>query len=236
MPLPVPNQRTVKIPNRQIVNEIIFDKSTLANAILKLNNNADFKLWCYLYSQEQNQDLLLSRVDFTRWSGMCTTAFHEAFNRLVNAGFLVPTSKNNYYIFVDNPDKVNQTTEFYKNETNKTSIGEFIIAQLLTNNNIQFIREATFGTCLFEDTKYPAKFDFYINNKYLIEYDGEQHFSANNRGWNTEEQLIKTQEHDAYKNQWCKENNIPLIRIPYTHLNDLCIEDLKLETSRFIVN
>jgi hypothetical protein len=35
------------------------------------------------------------------------------------------------------------------------------------------------------------------------------------------------------KNQWCKENNIPLIRIPYTHLKDLSIEDLILETSKF---
>jgi len=37
------------------------------------------------------------------------------------------------------------------------------------------------------------------------------------------------------KNQWCKENNIPLIRIPYTHLKDLCIEDLLLETSNYVV-
>lgn len=43
------------------------------------------------------------------------------------------------------------------------------------------------------------------------------------------------QEHDKLKNQWCKENNIPLIRIPYTRYNDLCIEDLLLETSNFII-
>ena len=40
---------------------------------------------------------------------------------------------------------------------------------------------------------------------------------------------------DAIKNQWCKENNIPLIRIPYTHFNNLCIEDLLLETSNYVV-
>jgi len=37
------------------------------------------------------------------------------------------------------------------------------------------------------------------------------------------------------KNQWCKNNNIPLIRIPYTHLQNLCLEDLQLETSKFII-
>ena len=47
---------------------------------------------------------------------------------------------------------------------------------------------------------------------------------------------LKTKELDEYKNQWCKENNIPLIRISYTHLNDLCIEDLLLETTKFLIN
>ena len=36
------------------------------------------------------------------------------------------------------------------------------------------------------------------------------------------------------KSQWCKENNIPLIRIPYTQYNNLTIDDLKLDTSNFI--
>lgn len=48
--------------------------------------------------------------------------------------------------------------------------------------------------------------------------------------------LLKDKELDEYKNQWCKENNIPLIRIPYIHLNDLCIEDLLLETTNFLIN
>ena len=34
---------------------------------------------------------------------------------------------------------------------------------------------------------------------------------------------------------YAKEHNIPLIRIPYTRLNDLCLEDLLLETSTFII-
>lgn len=36
------------------------------------------------------------------------------------------------------------------------------------------------------------------------------------------------------KNQYCIDNQIPIIRIPYTHFNDLCIEDLQLDTSNFI--
>lgn len=43
------------------------------------------------------------------------------------------------------------------------------------------------------------------------------------------------QKYDELKNEWCKNNNIALIRIPYTHLNRITIEDLKIETSNFIL-
>lgn len=36
-------------------------------------------------------------------------------------------------------------------------------------------------------------------------------------------------------NNICKNNNIPLIRIPYTKLDTLCINDLLLETTEFRV-
>lgn len=115
----------------------------------------------------------------------------------------------------------------------KSSYGEKAIEILLNDNQIQYEREKTFINCKYEDSGKFAKFDFYINNQYIVEYDGNIHYLIS--GWNTEEKLKIIQRHDKIKNQWCKENNIPLIRIPYTHLNDLCIEDLLLETSKFIV-
>lgn len=118
----------------------------------------------------------------------------------------------------------------------KISYGEYKIMRLLTDNHIYFIKEYIFPSCKFKDTNYPAKFDFYVDNKYIIEYDGQQHFTISSSSkWNTEQQVSKTQQHDKIKNQWCKKNNIPLIRIPYTHLKDLHIEDLLLETSQFIL-
>jgi hypothetical protein len=84
-----------------------------------------------------------------------------------------------------------------------------------------------------------AKFDFYVNNKYLIEYDGEQHFAPCRFGSipqeEAEQRFKKQQEYDKLKNQWCKEHKIPLIRIPYTHYNDLCLKDLLLNTSSYII-
>ena len=112
------------------------------------------------------------------------------------------------------------------------SIGEETIAKLLTDNNIDFVKQKTFEGCVINTGK--AIFDFYVNNKYLIEYDGIQHFKALG-GWSDENGLENNQIRDNIKNQYCKNNNIPLIRIPYTHLKDLCIEDLLLETSSFLI-
>lgn len=47
----------------------------------------------------------------------------------------------------------------------------------------------------------------------LIEYDGEQHFhEIKNDRYN----YLELKERDNYKDRWCKDNNIDLIRIPYT--------------------
>lgn len=114
----------------------------------------------------------------------------------------------------------------------RQSKGETAIEKILQENNIIYEVEKP----MFKYSNgYYAKFDFYINNNYLLEYDGETHYLANLHGWHTQEQLSKQQERDIIKNQWCKDNGIPLIRIPYTHLKDLCLNDLLLETSKFII-
>ena len=116
----------------------------------------------------------------------------------------------------------------------KTSFWELLIEKILKENNLTFEREKQFNSCKFPDTNKLARFDFYVNNEYLIEYDGAQHFSFTDCGWNTKENYLKTKQRDEYKNNWCKKNNIPLIRIPYTHKN-ICIEDLQLTTSNFLI-
>lgn len=117
------------------------------------------------------------------------------------------------------------------------SKGELKIVQLLTENNITFEKEKIFDNFIYEDTKHFPRFDFFIENKYLIEYDGIQHFLqvGEGTGYMTDDKIKKIQDHDSFKNQWCKEHNIPLIRIPYTRLDNLSITDLRLETSEFIV-
>lgn len=106
-----------------------------------------------------------------------------------------------------------------------SSKGEEIIAKILTENNIPFEKEKTFSNCKFSDTQAYARFDFYVNNSYLIEYDGIQHFEPTFNYFGSE-LFNNTIKHDEFKTQWCKENNIPLIRISYKDLNKITIKDL----------
>lgn len=109
----------------------------------------------------------------------------------------------------------------------RRSHGEIKIAEILTKNNIPFEQEVI----MFKyENGTNSKFDFYVDNKYLIEYDGETHYHCNLHGWHTEERLLEQQKRDKIKDEWCKKNNIPLIRIPYTMYKTLSIDDLTLKS------
>ena len=84
----------------------------------------------------------------------------------------------------------------------------------------------------FDDFK-EKEFDFYVNNKYIIEYDGSQHFKYTGSGWDTKEHFERTRKSDLLKNKYCFKNNIPLIRIPYDV--DYTTDDLKLESTRYLL-
>lgn len=111
----------------------------------------------------------------------------------------------------------------------RRSKGEEKIGQILTENKISFEKEKIFEDC--KSLKRSARFDFWVNNQYLIEYDGIQHYEPT---FYTIE-FEKTQIRDSNKDQWCFENHIPLIRIPYWHLDKISLNDLLLETSNFVV-
>ena len=116
------------------------------------------------------------------------------------------------------------------------SKGEMKISQILQENSMEFKKQKTYKDLRTTSKFGIPKFDFYIpDGNYLIEFDGKQHYEANNKGWNDLNNLKKTQERDMVKNEYCKRKSIPLIRIPYTQLKHLCLEDLLLETTKFRV-
>lgn len=107
----------------------------------------------------------------------------------------------------------------------KQSKGEAKISQLLSENGIPFEEQKMFEDCRFPYTERKARFDFFIDNKYIIEFDGKQHDMVTG-GLFTQDVVNAIIERDAFKNEWCKKNNIPIIRIKQHQLNTLTIEDL----------
>lgn len=105
------------------------------------------------------------------------------------------------------------------------SKGEEKIISLLLEMQIPFITQKRFETCVFPETNRQLVFDFYLpEQNLLIEYDGEQHFHEIKKD---RYDFVNLQKRDAYKNQWCVDNNIPLVRIPYYDFDKLTIENMR---------
>jgi len=111
----------------------------------------------------------------------------------------------------------------------KTSKGELIIFNFLTKYNIPFKPEYRFLKCrsiLYNKTTLP--FDFYLpEHNICIEFDGRQHFEIVNFGFSKRKRidlidnLNRLQMNDKIKNDFCLQNNIKLIRIPYWEIKSI---------------
>lgn len=107
------------------------------------------------------------------------------------------------------------------------SKGEAKIAKLLQALNIKYIPQYIFSDCRFQDSNYPARFDFYLPNyKLCIEYNGEQHYHERKNGFFSLEEVKKIQERDKTKEQYCIKNHISLLIIPYYDYSKLTKEYL----------
>lgn len=95
----------------------------------------------------------------------------------------------------------------------KKSSLAIITEDFLKELKVEFECEVKFEDCI--DKSY-LFFDYKIitteNNYILIEVDGQMHFKA---GYDKELGLYNQQRRDKIKDNYCKNNNIKLIRIPY---------------------
>lgn len=102
------------------------------------------------------------------------------------------------------------------------SKGEEKIALILKEMNIKNLRQFVFKDCRNPKTNYPLYYDFYLPDfNIAIEYQGEQHYIAANRGYFDEKAYNIIKERDELKRIYCKENNIHLIEIPYYHFDKI---------------
>ena len=91
----------------------------------------------------------------------------------------------------------------------RQSKSEKYISEFLKERGIIFTYQKKFKDCR---NKRPLPFDFFIKDLNLcIEYDGKHHFEK----IYSHEDLIYRQLNDSIKNDFCKKNNIYLLRISY---------------------
>lgn len=103
------------------------------------------------------------------------------------------------------------------------SKGEKEIAAILLKLKVPFETEKRFPGLIGESARGPLRFDFCISfedKTLLIEFDGPQHFESGL--FKTEDcQLEIQQKNDKKKNEFCSQNNYPLLRIPYWDFKNL---------------
>lgn len=99
----VPNQRMLKIHKEPTDRNHLFTANNIAaldEAAGLLQTKGGFKLYMYLAKNQNNYQFDLYSSNFIYWSGLGITAYRSAFNELVDKGYLIEQSKNNY-IFYD---------------------------------------------------------------------------------------------------------------------------------------
>lgn len=96
----------------------------------------------------------------------------------------------------------------------RESHGERKVKLILEKNNINFKQEYCFKDLKNPLTNQSLRFDFYLPEQNLcIEYDGEQHFIDSSNYFFEKLEVIQAK--DNIKNEYCKNKDIKLIRIPY---------------------
>lgn len=99
-----------------------------------------------------------------------------------------------------------------------TSIGENNIQKILIDNKIDFVKEYKFPDLGL------LRYDFYLPNyNRLIEFDGRQHNDPSPL-WDDKESFEIRKHRDQLKNDYAKNHNIDLVRIPYTKRDSITLE------------
>jgi hypothetical protein len=104
---------------------------------------------------------------------------------------------------------------YNKKESNGVSKIKNILNELSDEFKIDYKIEVKFSNCV-NIKKLPFDFGVYKKNKllFLIEYDGEQHFKAKDFTGGIKK-LNEIMRNDLIKTNYCKRNNIKLLRISY---------------------
>ncbi|HAU84492.1 MAG TPA: hypothetical protein DCW90_02970 [Lachnospiraceae bacterium] len=97
---------------------------------------------------------------------------------------------------------------------------EYKVEKILEELGADFVCQKRFDNCRSDITNYLLPFDFYVEKYNIcIEVDGEQHFKISKFGNESDEEALKNHErrvhYDNIKTNFCKQQNIHLLRIDY---------------------
>lgn len=103
-------------------------------------------------------------------------------------------------------------------QTCGSSNGERAIRQILKELNVPFTPQYTLPTS--PRRRYDYYFEF-NNRRFIVEYDGEQHFSFVRKYHKKKATFIESQIIDRIKTYYAWNSGITIIRIDYTQLNTI---------------
>lgn len=137
--------------------------------------------------------------------------------------------KHNFYLSITDVKTYNKNIKENRRgkwcDICRRSNGEQEIEKVLISLSLIYMREKPFPTLIH---RHLLRFDFYIP-KYvlLIEFDGNKHF-PDVREMDSKEiyiyisdKLLDQLKRDQKKNEWCRDNNHSLLRIPYWYFDFL---------------
>ncbi len=194
------------------------------------NNSTKIKIICPKHGIfEQNPN---NHISAKNGCSKCSGKFKPTINSLIIRAKEIHGDKYDYSLvdYKNNSTKIKiiclehgeftQTPDAHLNQKQgcphcRESKGEKEINNFLKKNNIFFTKQKTFDKCINPKTGRKLRFDFYLPNHNLcIEYDGMQHFKPIKKfggeiGYNL------TIYRDSIKNEFCKKNEIKLLRIKF---------------------
>lgn len=102
---------------------------------------------------------------------------------------------------------------------------EFLLKKYLEKRKISYKEQFQFSDLYYKNKNYPLRFDFAIfennNLKFLIECQGKQHYDSKSKFY-SEEGL----ERDKLKEEYCKNNNLKLIKILDINFNENILDEI----------
>lgn len=230
---------------RDEMNKLVGDEYSLNSAYTKAKEKVLIKHELCGYSWKVTPDNFLRRNSrCPKCSGnarMDTEIFKEYMNSILGDDYAVMSDYSNmhtkvtikHYVCDMNWDvEPSSLVQGTRCPFCSSSRGEQLIQDILKRNEVSFVQQKRFEDCVYKG-KLP--FDFYIeSSNLLIEYDGIQHYQPVDfagRGTDFAEELfVSGKIRDGIKTKWAKDNNIKLLRVPYTlseeEVSDLVVANL----------